>query len=112
MYALIMNNSVRVLTFVLLVCVLYTLFLYLKDLYKSRYNLTLDKIKALESIVGHAVNLSEQLYKNDKNIDRFKNAFDIVLEMTSRLGLSKKNGFDKLIKTLIESNVFKLPKTK
>lgn len=110
MCALIMSNSVKILSFVLLVCVLYTLFLYLRDIFKSKNNLTLDKIKALESIVEHAVNLSEQLYKNDKNLDRFKNAFDFVMEMTSKLGLNKKNGFDKLITTLIESSVFKLKK--
>lgn len=109
MYVFIMNNSVKIFSFLLLVCVFYTLFLYLKDLYRSRYNLTLDKIKALESIVGHAVNLSEQIYKSDKSIDKYKNTFDIVLEMTGRLGL-KKNGFEKLIKTLIESSVFKLPR--
>lgn len=112
MCALIMNNSVKILSFVLLVCVLYTLYLYLRDLYKNRHTLTLDKIKALESIVGHAVNLSEQLYKKDGSIDRFKNAFDVVLEMTSKLGINKKLKLDNLITTLIESNVLKLPKTK
>lgn len=112
MCAFISDNLVRISSFILLICVLYTLFLYLRELFKSRHNLTLDKIKALESIVGHAVNLSEQLYKNDKNLDRFKNAFDIVVEMTNKLGISKKLKLDNLITTLIESNVLKLPKTK
>ena len=112
MCELIKNNLVNLTGIFLLICVLLTLFLYLRDLFKSKGNLTFDKIKALESIVNHAVNLSEQLYKTDKNLDRFKNAFELVMELTGRIGLSNKKGFDKLVTALIESFVLKLPKSK
>jgi len=95
---------------VIALMLIFILFEIIQRIIVKSDNITKEELELIELGVKQAVEYAEQLYKNDKLVDRYKIALDYIFLITQKAGYDYGNWL-KVIKGLIESQVFKLPKT-
>jgi biopolymer transport protein ExbD len=91
---------------ILIIIIIYLILLITQN--KSTINL--EKLNTVEKIVSYAVKYSEQMYINDASTQRYQLSLDYIYNALKLTDI-KYGDVIKIIKGIIESQVYVLPKT-